>query len=115
MTIEAFIETYGIQPAVARGRWKPWTKQRMMELSSLNSRTVFPKIWDEVSGTAFVLDLKGQLLHVRVENLKMCEKYRGRKVDDKKLLQPVVTKTQEEKDAALAYEILKKLGLEPAK
>lgn len=71
VTVEEYIEQRGGLPSLAHGRWKPWRKEGFFKLaSSINQKHVLPRIWDEQRGLAWVEDLEGKHLLVRVENLK---------------------------------------------
>lgn len=81
VTVAEYIEERGGLPSLARGRWKPWRKEGFWRLtSSKDQKHVFPRIWDEARGLAWVEDLSGNHTMVRVENLVREEKSKGLKV-----------------------------------
>ncbi len=115
MTVNEFVERNGITPTLARGRWKPWCKPGFFELTSTKDQIhVFPRIWDEVSGCAWVEDLEGRMRYVRVENLRkykpvtilvsgLVEKEKKGKVSDEE---------KDEKKKQQARERLRAMGID---
>jgi len=71
VTLAEYVEARGGIPSLAYGRWKPWSKGGFFRLTSnKDQKHVLPRIWDEQRGLAWVEDLFGNHVLVRVENLK---------------------------------------------